>query len=56
MNPNTTATTDQRPNRILVILAAAWMIIALTIGGSLTGQNPGDSSSAATTVTTATRP
>ena len=56
MNPNTATTTAQRPNRILVILAAAWMIVALTIGGSLTGQNPTDSASTTTTVTTASRP
>lgn len=56
MNPTTVITTAPRPNRILVILAAAWMIVALTIGGSLTGQNPTDSSATTTTVTTASRP
>ncbi|HET7645615.1 MAG TPA: hypothetical protein VFM03_03955 [Candidatus Limnocylindria bacterium] len=56
MNPNTITTTVQRPNRILVILAAAWMVVSLTIGGSLTGRPSTDSSSATTTVTTASRP
>ncbi len=56
MKPNTSTASVQRPSRILVILAAAWMIVALTIGGSLTGQSPTDSSSTTTAVTTAGRP
>ena len=33
MKPNTVAANAQRPSRLLVALAAAWMIAALAIGG-----------------------
>ena len=33
MKPNTIVATTSRPNRILVALAAAWMIASLAIGG-----------------------
>lgn len=41
MNPTTVAAhaTANRPNRILVILAAAWMILSLAIGGAVTAEN-----------------
>jgi preprotein translocase subunit SecG len=31
--------TAHRPNRILVVLAAVWMIISLAIGGAVTAES-----------------
>jgi hypothetical protein len=44
MKPNTVAAqaTTTRPNRILVALAAAWMILSLAIGGAVTADTPAD--------------
>lgn len=41
MKPITVAVhaTENRPNRILVVLAAAWMILSLAIGGAVTADN-----------------
>ena len=38
MKPNTLTAhrSDSRPNRLLVALAAAWMILSLAIGGAVT--------------------
>jgi len=33
--PNTRAATASRPNRVLIALAAAWMILSLAIGGAV---------------------
>ena len=56
MKPNTvvvpTATT--RPNRLLVALAAAWMILSLAIGGAVTADVRDDAAAPAQTVTSAT--
>jgi len=38
MTPRTTNTTAGRPNRILIALATAWVILSLAIGGAA---NPG---------------
>ena len=35
MKPNVRAATRTRPNRVLVALAAAWMILSLAIGGAV---------------------
>jgi len=50
MKPNVAATRARpnRPNRILVILAAGWMILSLAFGGAVTadsqpGSGPTDS-------------
>ncbi len=42
-----------RPNRLLVALAAAWMILTLAIGGAVNADSPEDASVPAQTVTTA---
>ena len=47
MKPTSIAATRSRPNRILVALAAAWMILSLAIGGAVTA-----GSRAETTTTT----
>ena len=41
MKPITVAVhaTENRPNRILVVLAAAWMILSLAIGGAVTAES-----------------
>lgn len=46
--------TTTRPNRILVILAAAWMIVSLAIGGTVTAELRADAPSPV--VTSATQP
>ncbi len=35
MQPNTRAATASRPNRVLIALAAAWIILSLAIGGAV---------------------
>ncbi|MDQ3691420.1 MAG: hypothetical protein M3406_15605 [Chloroflexota bacterium] len=35
MQPETRAVTASRPNRVLIALAAAWMILSLAIGGAV---------------------
>ena len=53
MKPNAIAATRNRPNRVLVALAAAWMILSLAIGGAVTAESraqitvPTESSTAA---------
>ena len=56
MKPNAVATTatTTRPNRILVALAAAWMILSLAIGGAVSAESQ-PSTVSAETATTATR-
>ena len=48
------AATTPRPNRILVILAAAWMIVSLAIGGTVTAELRADAPNPV--VTSATQP
>jgi hypothetical protein len=57
MKPNTVAVqaTSTRPNRILVALAAAWMILSLAIGGAVTADTPADATNPSR-VTSATAP
>lgn len=59
MNPKPVAATatTTRPNRILVALAAAWMILSLAVGGAVTAES-GESPAAdpADTVTSVTQP
>jgi hypothetical protein len=44
-----TPPTAHRPNRILIALAAAWMIVALAFGGTVTAETRSSASSAVTT-------
>ena len=44
------------PNRILVALAAAWMILSLAIGGAITAESPSSASPQTQTVTGVTGP
>lgn len=57
MKPTTVAAqaNSSRPNRILVALAAAWMIVSLAIGGAVTADSPADATIPAR-VTSATAP
>jgi len=48
--------TENRPNRILVALAAAWMILSLAIGGAVTADNRESSVTDTITSVTATQP
>jgi hypothetical protein len=45
MKPTTIAATHSRPNRVLVALAAAWMILSLAIGGAVTAETRAESPS-----------
>jgi hypothetical protein len=36
MKPTVTASGAQRSSRLLIVLAAVWMAVSLTIGGALT--------------------
>ena len=58
MKPNTVAAhaTDHRPNRILVALAAAWMILSLAIGGAVTADSRESAVSETVTSVTVTQP
>ena len=41
----TTATANTRPNRVLIALAAAWMILSLAIGGLVYAGSPSEEGS-----------
>jgi len=58
MKPTTVAAhaTESRPNRILVVLAAAWMILSLAIGGAVTAESRESAVSDTVTTVTATQP
>ena len=53
-SPTTTAiaTRQSRPNRLLVALAAAWMILSLAIGGAVTAESRADAGTTADLITT----
>ena len=55
MKPNTVAVpaATTRPNRLLVALAAAWMILSLAIGGAVTADSREDAAAPAQTITSA---
>lgn len=44
MKQTTAAATYRRPNRVLIALAAAWMILSLAIGGAVTAESRADAS------------
>ena len=53
----TTVTVDKnRPNRLLIALAAAWMIVSLAIGGAASADSSTDSANPAPITGTATQP
>jgi hypothetical protein len=55
MKARTTAATHRRPNRLLLALAVAWMILSLAIGGAVTAESrAGASSSTGETTRTIT--
>ncbi len=58
MKPNTVAAhaTENRPNRILVALAAAWIIFSLAVGGAVTAENRESAVTDTMTSVTATQP
>ena len=52
--PTTLAATYRRPpNRLLIALAAGWMILSLAIGGAVTAESRADVESSAVTTTVA---
>ena len=51
-----TAPATTRPNRLLVALAAAWMILSLAIGGAVNAESASSTTPATQTVTSATQP
>jgi hypothetical protein len=44
-----TPSTAHRPNRILIALAAAWMVLALALGGTVTADSEPTGPAAGTT-------
>lgn len=58
MKPTTVAAhaTENRPNRILIVLAAAWMILSLAIGGAVTAENRDSAATGTTTTVTVAQP
>lgn len=46
MKARTVAATYRRPSRLLVALAAAWMILSLALGGAATAESRADASAA----------
>ena len=48
--------TDHRPNRLLVALAAAWMILSLAIGGAVTADSRESAVTDTVTSVTVTQP
>lgn len=58
MKPTTVAAhaTQTRPNRLLIALAAAWMILSLAIGGAVTADSRDAAVTEAITSVTATQP
>ena len=51
-----TAPATTRPNRLLVALAAAWMILSLAIGGAVNAESASSTTPATQTVTSVTQP
>lgn len=58
MNPTTVTAVaaNNRPNRLLIALAAAWMIASLAIGGAVSADASTDSANPASITGTATQP
>ena len=55
--PAVTATTsDSRPNRVLVALAAAWMILSLAIGGAVNADSSADATAPSSISGTTSQP
>lgn len=48
--------TDHRPNRILIVLATAWMILSLAIGGAVTAETRESAVTETITSVTAAQP
>ena len=46
MKPNVRAATRNRPSRLLIALAAAWMILSLAIGGAVQADASADAAPA----------
>lgn len=55
MNSQPMSTTSSRPNRVLVALAAAWIVLSFAIGGAVSADD-GTPESATTSITGATQP
>jgi hypothetical protein len=47
MKPNVRAAARNRPNRVLIALAAAWLILSLAIGGAVHAEADGQADGAA---------
>lgn len=58
MKPDTVAAhaTETRPNRILIVLATAWMILSLALGGAVTAESRESAATDTGAVVTAVQP
>ena len=55
MKPNARVAVRRRPSRLLIALAAIWMIVSLAIGG-MVGAQSGTDSGTSTTITRTAQP
>lgn len=55
MKPNARVAIRHRPSRLLIALAAIWMIVSLAIGG-MVGAQSGTDSGASSTITRTAQP
>ena len=55
MKPQPMATTGSRPNRVLMALAAAWIVLSFAIGGAVRADG-GTPEGATTSITQAAQP
>lgn len=56
MKPNSVTAAVDRPNRLLVALAAAWMILSLAIGGAVSADSSPDSATSTSITGTTSQP
>jgi len=55
MNSHPTSTSSSRPNRVLVALAAAWIVLSFAIGGAVSADD-GAPENASTSITGTAQP
>ena len=56
MKPQTATATAHRPNRVLIALAAAWMILSLALGGVVSAGTSSETANPAAAVEGTSQP
>jgi hypothetical protein len=54
--PTTIAAAYRRPNRLMIALAAAWMILSLAIGGAVTAESRAEAEGSTVITNTVAQP